>query len=149
MRGILVQLNIFERPHSQPQQRQNGKGERETSYAQACSEGKVEARKAQLIHEIRDHIDLAAANQLWRSESAERPGKSVAYCLDTQFTERSIELADRCTALIHETTFGPDAIDMARDRNISISSLKSRAFRVREKVRNSRISVALYCGLRR
>jgi ribonuclease Z len=49
----------------------------------------------------------------------ERPGKSVAYCLDTQFTERSIELADRCTALIHETTFGSDAIDMARDRKHS------------------------------
>ena len=49
----------------------------------------------------------------------ERPGKSVAYCLDTQFTERSVELADRCTALIHETTFGPDSVDMARDRKHS------------------------------
>ena len=49
----------------------------------------------------------------------ERRGKSVVYCLDTQFTERSVELADRCTALIHETTFGPDAIDMARDRKHS------------------------------
>src|SRR6185436_116275 len=48
-----------------------------------------------------------------------RPGKSVVYCLDTQFTERSIELADKCTALIHETTFGPDAADMARDRKHS------------------------------
>jgi ribonuclease Z len=45
-----------------------------------------------------------------------RPGKSVAYCLDTQFTERSIQLADQCTVLIHETTFGPDAIALARDR---------------------------------
>lgn len=49
----------------------------------------------------------------------ERPGKSVVYCLDTQFTERSIELADHCTALIHETTFGQDAVDMARDRKHS------------------------------
>ena len=49
----------------------------------------------------------------------ERPGKSVVYCLDTQFTERSVELADRCTALIHETTFGQDAIEMARDRKHS------------------------------
>lgn len=48
-----------------------------------------------------------------------RPGKSVAYCLDTQFSERSIQLADNCTALIHETTFGPDAIDMARERKHS------------------------------
>ncbi len=48
-----------------------------------------------------------------------RPGKSVAYCLDTQFSERSIELADQCTALIHETTFGQDAVDMARERKHS------------------------------
>ena len=48
-----------------------------------------------------------------------RPGKSVAYCLDTQFSERSIQLADKCTALIHETTFGPDAVEMARERKHS------------------------------
>lgn len=48
-----------------------------------------------------------------------RPGKSVAYCLDTQFSERTIQLAQQCTALIHETTFGPDAIDMARERKHS------------------------------
>jgi ribonuclease Z len=48
-----------------------------------------------------------------------RHGKSVVYCLDTQFSERSIELADKCTALIHETTFGPDAVDMARERKHS------------------------------
>jgi ribonuclease Z len=48
-----------------------------------------------------------------------RPGKSVAYCLDTQFSERTIQLAEQCTALIHETTFGPDAIDMARERKHS------------------------------
>jgi ribonuclease Z len=50
---------------------------------------------------------------------APRPGKSVVYCLDTQFSERSIQLADKCTALIHETTFGPDAADMARERKHS------------------------------
>jgi ribonuclease Z len=50
---------------------------------------------------------------------AKRPGKSVAYCLDTQFSERSIELAHNCTALIHETTFGPDEVQMARDRKHS------------------------------
>ena len=48
-----------------------------------------------------------------------RGGKSVVYCLDTQFSQRSIQLADKCTALIHETTFGPDAIDLARDRKHS------------------------------
>lgn len=48
-----------------------------------------------------------------------REGKSVVYCLDTQFSERSIQLADKCSALIHETTFGPDAVDMARERKHS------------------------------
>ena len=48
-----------------------------------------------------------------------RPGRSVVYCLDTQFNPRSIELAAGCTALIHETTFGPDAIEMARERKHS------------------------------
>ncbi|MBI2150104.1 MAG: hypothetical protein HYU27_05810 [Acidobacteria bacterium] len=48
-----------------------------------------------------------------------RPGKSVVYCLDTQFSQRSIELAGECTALIHETTFGPDALEMARERKHS------------------------------
>jgi ribonuclease Z len=50
---------------------------------------------------------------------ATRPGKSVVYCLDTQFSQRSIQLADKCTALIHETTFGPDAVALARDRKHS------------------------------
>src|SRR5262249_29156671 len=48
-----------------------------------------------------------------------RQGKSVVYCLDTQFSQRSIQLADQCTVLIHETTFGPDAVEMARDRKHS------------------------------
>ena len=48
-----------------------------------------------------------------------RQGRSVVYCLDTQFSERSIQLADKCTALVHETTFGPDAIELARDRKHS------------------------------
>jgi ribonuclease Z len=50
---------------------------------------------------------------------APRPGKSVVYCLDTQFSERSIELAENCTALIHETTFGSDDAELARDRKHS------------------------------
>lgn len=48
-----------------------------------------------------------------------RPGKSIAYCLDTQFSEKSIELAQNTTALVHETTFGPDGIEMARERKHS------------------------------
>lgn len=50
---------------------------------------------------------------------AKRQGKSMVYCLDTQFSQRSIQLADKCTALVHETTFGPDAVDMARERKHS------------------------------
>lgn len=48
-----------------------------------------------------------------------QPGKSIAYCLDTQFSKRSIQLAQNCTALIHETTFGPDGTDLARERKHS------------------------------
>jgi ribonuclease Z len=48
-----------------------------------------------------------------------RPGKSVAYCLDTQFSKRSIALAEKSTVLIHETTFGPEGIEMARERKHS------------------------------
>lgn len=48
-----------------------------------------------------------------------RPGKSVAYCLDTQFSKQSIALARECTALIHETTFGTDGADLARERKHS------------------------------
>lgn len=48
-----------------------------------------------------------------------RPGKSVVYCLDTQFSQRSIELADHCTALIHETTFGSGDVALAHDRKHS------------------------------
>lgn len=48
-----------------------------------------------------------------------RSGKSVVYCLDTQFSQRSIDLAGDCTCLIHETTFGQDGLDMARDRKHS------------------------------
>lgn len=48
-----------------------------------------------------------------------RPGKSMAYCLDTQFSERSIALAHECTALVHETTFGQEEVAMAVDRKHS------------------------------
>ena len=48
-----------------------------------------------------------------------RPGKSIAYCLDTQFSERSIELAEGCSVLVHETTFGADDAGLARERKHS------------------------------
>jgi ribonuclease Z len=48
-----------------------------------------------------------------------RSGKSIVYCLDTQFSQRSIQLADKCSVLIHETTFGPEEIQMAKERKHS------------------------------
>src|SRR4029079_7588905 len=50
---------------------------------------------------------------------APRPGKSVVYCLDTQFSERFIELAENCQALIHESTFGADGVELAFERKHS------------------------------
>ena len=48
-----------------------------------------------------------------------------------------------------EIADGERYADMARDRNMTVSGLKSKAFRVREKVRNSGISATLRHGLRR
>jgi hypothetical protein len=51
--------------------------------------------------------------------------------------------------LLVEIADGRSYDDLARDRHITVSSLKSKAFRVREKVRNSGISATLRHGLRR
>jgi hypothetical protein len=51
--------------------------------------------------------------------------------------------------LLVETADGHSYADMARDRNMTLSGLKSKAFRIREKVRSSVISPMLRCGLRR
>jgi hypothetical protein len=51
--------------------------------------------------------------------------------------------------LLLEIADGHSYTDMARDRDMTVSSLKSKAFRVREKVRNSSISATLRHGLRR
>lgn len=51
--------------------------------------------------------------------------------------------------LLLQIADGDTYADMARSRNRTVSSLKSKAFRIREKVRNSRISATLRCGLRR
>lgn len=48
-----------------------------------------------------------------------RRGKSVVYCTDTAYCERSIALATDADLLIHEATFGDDDADMARDRKHS------------------------------
>jgi len=51
--------------------------------------------------------------------------------------------------LLLEIADGESYANMARDRDTTVSSLKSKAFRVREKVRNSSISATLRRGLRR
>jgi hypothetical protein len=58
-------------------------------------------------------------------------------------------LAEEDFMLLMEIADGNSYADMARDRNMTVASLKSKAFRVREKVRNSRISATLRHGLRR
>jgi DNA-directed RNA polymerase specialized sigma24 family protein len=49
--------------------------------------------------------------------------------------------------LLVEIADGRSYDDLARDRHITVSSLKSKAFRVREKVRSSGISATLRHGL--
>lgn len=51
--------------------------------------------------------------------------------------------------LLVDIADGHNYADMARDRSMTISAVKSKVFRAREKVRTSQISAALRCGLRR
>lgn len=50
--------------------------------------------------------------------------------------------------LLLEIGDGDSYADLANDRNVSLSTLKSKVFRVRKKVRNSGIFATLRCGLR-
>lgn len=61
---------------------------------------------------------------------------------------RTVLAADELSLLV-EIADGHSYADIARDRNVTVSSLKAKAFRVREKVRNSQISGHLRRGLRR
>jgi len=58
-------------------------------------------------------------------------------------------LAQEELLLLLEIADGHSYADMARDRNLTVSSLKARAFRIREKVRKSRISPTVRYALRR
>lgn len=51
------------------------------------------------------------------------PGRSVAYCTDTIFCERAVELAHRVDALIHEATFSHQDAEMAYQRLHSTSTM--------------------------
>jgi hypothetical protein len=50
--------------------------------------------------------------------------------------------------LLLEIADGQSYEELARDRNTTLTSLKSKAFRIRERVRNSKIFAALSCALR-
>jgi hypothetical protein len=52
-------------------------------------------------------------------------------------------------AFLLEVADGHTYADLAHDRRTTVSGLKSKAFRLREKVRNSGISASLHHGLRR
>ena len=61
---------------------EHGEREREPGDRQAGGEGKIEAREAELIDEIGDHVDLAAADQLRGGEGAEGPGERGGHAGD-------------------------------------------------------------------
>ena len=71
----------------------------------------------------------------------------IAYSQMTDLI-RTVLLEEELRLLL-EIADGDSYVELARDRNITVSSLKSKAFRLREKVRNSRILAALHRGLRR
>src|SRR5262249_24071415 len=74
-RGISVQPDAFERTGSGAEERQHREAEREPGDREARREREIEARKAELIDEIGDHVDLAATDQLRSGERAEGPGE--------------------------------------------------------------------------
>src|SRR5215470_11184128 len=69
--GISVRPNSLERISGHPHHRQHREGESEAGDRKACRERKIEAREAELIDEICDHVDLSAADQLRGRERAE------------------------------------------------------------------------------
>lgn len=48
-----------------------------------------------------------------------RPGRAIAYCTDTGFCENAIELSRDVDLLLHESTYGDEFAEMARDRKHS------------------------------
>src|SRR4051794_9924693 len=63
-----VRPDDLERPRRRAQQGEHGEGEREACDREACREGEIEAREAELVDEVRDHVDLPSANELRRRE---------------------------------------------------------------------------------
>src|SRR6516225_5395657 len=72
-RGISMQPDSFEWAGGRAHQRQHRKGQHEPRRREACCKREVEARKTELIDQIRDHVDPATADQLRGRERAEGP----------------------------------------------------------------------------
>src|SRR5438270_14088343 len=63
MRPQIIAPHVFQRTRRDAHQRQDRQREREAGDAQARGERKVEAGEAELIDQVRDHVDPAAADQ--------------------------------------------------------------------------------------
>jgi len=68
--------------HREPGQPQDERHQRQPRHAQARCERKIKARKAELIDEVRDHIDPPATDKLRGGECAEGPGKGRGHAGD-------------------------------------------------------------------
>src|SRR5262249_49224343 len=73
-RGISVRPDFFERGCCGAHQRQHRECEHEPGDRQARRKREVKAREAELIDQVRNHVDPAAADDLWGRERAEGPG---------------------------------------------------------------------------
>src|SRR5689334_22519735 len=74
-----MRTEFLEWPGYDAQNTEHHDRERKARNRQAGGEGKVEARKPQLIDQVGDHVDLASADELRRGKCAERPGKRGAH----------------------------------------------------------------------
>src|SRR3984893_16071018 len=74
-RGISVRPDFFERGGGGAYQRQHRECEHEPGDRQARRKREVKAREAELIDQVRNHVDPAAADELRGRERAEGPGE--------------------------------------------------------------------------
>src|SRR5262249_41506004 len=74
-RRMSVLSDPFERARGGAQQRDDAEREDEPGDGEGRREGKIEAGKAELIDEVRYHVDAASADELRGGEGAEGPGE--------------------------------------------------------------------------